>query len=822
MTARPEKDSLDQLQREIADRESAYRELARQRAVLQQIIDTIPHCIFWKDRQSVYLGANRKKLETLGLTAPDQLIGKTDYDTPVTRENAEHYRRIDGEVMTGGKVIVNHEETQVRSDGPHVLLTSKVPLRDEDGQVTGVLGSYIDITERKQMETELARAKEAAETAARSRTEFLATMSHELRTPLTLIMGPLQELLGRDDESLAGDVRVHLERIWRNADRISLLVDDILEFTKLEAGCAVVQWQRVDVTASVGVLVEDASSLAKQKGIALSFRADPSVGPAMLDRAHLDKIVINLLGNALKFTPAGGKVEVNLRSVDGNIELSVADTGPGIAADKHRIIFERFQQLDSSLTRRNPGTGLGLALVKELTQVMGGSVHVESAVGRGARFVVVLPRAPGDPSLLEAPAASDESGRTQERPAQFRRLSALFEAAQAAPSPPPPQPCAEALPEVLIAEDDPELRAYMAHLLASEYSVTVVEDGQRALEHAQRHPPAVMVADIMMPAVDGLELVSRLKADPELRRIPVILVTARAGCEAISGGLDRGAHDYLVKPFGPAELRARVRAAERQGRLLRELVEKHGHLERALADLQTAQDELVQVGKLAAVGTLVAGISHELNNPLATMLMAAQSLLRQLPPDSPVRRTAETIERNALRSGRLVTMLLDFSRRKPSNVEQVSVEDLVERVAELARSHICGGNALLEVERADDGLPPVQGSVQEIEVALLNVVKNAFDATEGGGEVRITQRYKRYDGAAGVEIAVRDAGCGIPPDVLPHVFDLFFTTKPTGQGTGLGLSLAHRIIDSHGGQIRVDSQPGHGTTVTLWLKAATM
>jgi PAS domain S-box-containing protein len=808
-----------ELRRQSTERERAFRELARQRAVLQQIIDTIPYTIFWKDRQSVYLGANRKKLEVLGFTALEQIVGKTDFDTGVGRENAEQYRRGDREVMAGCKNILDQEEMQLRGDGPHVLLTSKVPLRDEEGTITGVLGSYIDITDRKRMETELAHAKEAAEAAARTRSDLLTTISHELRTPLTLVLGPLEELLGRDSEGLSAPARVHLERIRRNACRLYALVNDILDLTKLEAGCMGVRRQPVDVAALVAELVEDARSVAEQKRLALSFEAEPQAGRAELDRGHLETIVTNLLGNALKYTPSGGRIDVRLRALGEDLELSVGDTGPGIPPEKHRIIFERFQQLDGPATRRYPGTGLGLALVKELTGALGGCVRVESAVGKGSLFVVVLPRAGREPVRLGPVEADAEGSCLRNGATQFERLSALFEEAQA-PRSAELQAGAEDRPEVLIADDDGEVRAYMTHLLEDRYAVTAVADGVEALEQVRRRAPAVIVADIMMPNLDGLGLVARLKSDPKLRRIPIIIVTARAGREAVTSGLESGADDYLSKPFGPSELRARVRAAERQGALLDELVEKHDRLEQTLLELRATQDQLVQVGKMAAVGTLAAGVSHELNNPLATVLMAAQGLLRRLPPDSPLRGLAEAIERQAVRSGRLVTLLLDFSHRRPGEGESFGVEDLVCRVVELARSHARGGNAVLKVERPPAPLPPVRASVEQIEVALLNVVKNALDATEGGGNVRILLHPKRRDGAEGVEIAVHDSGCGIAPEILPQIFDPFFTTKPVGSGTGLGLSLTHRIVESHGGQIRVDSRPGGGTTVALWLRAA--
>jgi PAS domain S-box-containing protein len=814
-------EAQEQLRREIVERERAYRELARQRSVLQQIIDTVPYSIFWKDRDSVYLGANQKKLDALGFASIEALVGVTDYDTGVRREEADFYRSIDRKVMEAGQPILNLEETQLRPDGPHVLLTSKVPLRDDAGAVTGILGIYVDITERKRMETELARAKEAAETAARARSDFLAAISHELRTPLTLILGPLEELLGDAGTGLSAGARVQLERIRRNARRLFGLVNDVLDFTKLEAGKMEVHWEPVDVVALVGEMVEDARSVAERKDISLGFAPEADIGPLPADRAKLEKIVLNLVGNALKFTPAGGSIDVAVRCAGDDAEISVSDTGPGIPSEKHRLIFERFQQLDSSFTRRYPGSGLGLAVVKELTELMGGRVGVESEQDRGSRFWVRLPRC--SDRLVEAQeVGTGESVGPRDSAAQLERVSALFQVAG-------PQPAGDSgarrpgeseRPVVLVAEDDGDMRAYMRDILAGRYDVVPVENGQQALEAVRSRLPAVVVADIMMPELDGLELVSSLKADPKLRRIQVVLVTAKASREEVVSGLDVGADDYLSKPFGPAELLARVRAAERQCRMFEELEVKRRELESALDNLRATQEELMQVGKMAAVGTLAAGMSHELNNPLATILMASQSLLRQLPANSPWRDAIEIIERQAARSGRLVKLLLDFSRRKPAATERIAIEDLMNRVVELAKSQIQGGNVSLQVERLERCLPPVEVSVQQMEVALLNVVKNGLDATASGGRVRLAARAPGRAGALGVEIQVSDTGSGIPPEVLPRIFDPFFTTKAVGQGTGLGLSLARRIVESHGGEIRVQSKVGSGTTMRVWLPSA--
>jgi PAS domain S-box-containing protein len=811
-----------ELKREAAERERVNQELRRQQSILRHVIDTVPYSIFWKDRGSVYLGANQKKLDALGMRSADELVGKTDYDTGVRREDAEFYRRRDKEVMDRGEPILNMEELQIRPDGPHVLLTSKVPFRDDEGTVVGILGIYVDITDRKRLEQELAQAKDVAEAAARKQSEFLTVISHEIRTPLTLILGPLDALLAGAYGDVCDGVRGDLERVRRNSNRLFVLMNDILDFAKLEAGKLDVHWERVDVAGLIGDIGSDARPLARQKSLQIDVVTEPPVLSVLIDRGKLEKITLNLLGNALKFTPEGGRIELRLQESDDDFELSVTDTGPGIPREKQELVFRRFEQLDSSLTRRHEGTGLGLAIVKELTELMGGTAGFRSEVGQGSTFFVRLPKRPEQAG--EAPPVPAPRPAPRERSKQFTRWSELFQSSigsshfqrQEAESAQAPTTT------VLVVEDNADMRGYMRDILEDLYLVQEAENGRSALEWLQgRQPPAVIVSDVMMPEMDGLELVARLKGDPRLRGVPTILVTAKAGREEAVAGLEAGADDYLSKPFGPAELRARVRAAERQRQLAEELEAKNDALETTLEKLRETQDELVRAGKMAAVGSLVAGISHELNNPIASVLMNAESLKKRLPEGSAWQPRVEAIARQAERSGRLVKLLLDFSRRKPSATTRLSIDELLERTVELARSQVRSANVTLRIDGLESALPAVDASAQDIEVAVVNLLKNAIDAAStAGGKVSVAARRQEHGGRMGVEILVTDDGPGIEGDVLPHIFEPFFTTKPVGTGAGLGLPLARRLIELQGGQLRAESQPGVGTTMHVWLAPA--
>ncbi|MBN9164210.1 MAG: hypothetical protein BGO98_38905 [Myxococcales bacterium 68-20] len=787
-------------------------ELRRQALLLEYIITFVPHGIFWKDRDGHFLGGNPSFISyAQGGTSVEDIIGKTDRDF-LTEEEAQRFGELDRVVLSTGQPVLDIEERIRRRDGEvRVLLTSKVPLRDEAGETIGVLGIFADITEQKRMEKALEEASSAAEAAARAKGEFLTVVSHELRTPLTLILGPLERLLS-DGHLLPNGVRHELERIRRNANRLHVLVSDILDFTKIEAGRAQVSWELADVGEIVAEIVDDATAAARVRGIDLSFEENGPAGAVPIDRGKFEKIVLNLIGNALKFTPRGGRVVVAIDVLDDRFVLSVTDSGVGIPKEQQGLLFERFRQLDASATRKYEGTGLGLALVKEFAELMGGTVSVESEAGEGSRFSVLLSRTADRTAKVfaERHARPNASARL----ALSHDLAPNSEPAPGSVRDRSSEPEQRSRPRVLVVEDNPDMRAFVTEVLAEDYLVEGVEDGRAGLAAAKAVPVDVIVSDIMMPGMDGLELVSLLKADSQLRNVPVILLTAKASRDEVVRGMMRGADDYLGKPFGPAELKARVGAAIRLRKVIREL-------EATVDALRKTQEELVQSEKMAAVGTLIAGLSHELNNPLAAISMNTEMLIKNPSNVAMARRALPNIRAQTNRCAHLVKALLDFSRKKELVREPLALSGFLGQLCELATPMARQHRVHLELEGlafVDEGAR-VYVCRQEMETAILNVVTNAIGATSPGGRVAIRAAKAGDDrgGRDGIVISVADTGEGIPEELMPRVFDPFFTTKAPGEGTGIGLPLARKVIEAHGGSIRIESKVGRGTVVTVWL-----
>jgi len=409
----------------------------------------------------------------------------------------------------------------------------------------------------------------------RAKTAFFSNVSHEFRTPLTLMLGPLEDTLA-DAEQLPPAARERLEVAHRNSLRLVRLVNTLLDFSRIEAGRVQATYEPTDLSAYTAELASVFRSAIERAGMRLIVDCPPLPQDVYIDREMWEKIVLNLLSNAFKFT-FEGEIEVSIQERDGMAELAVRDTGIGIPAQELPHLFERFHRVKGARGRSFEGSGIGLALVQELVKLHGGVVSVDSAIDRGARFTVSVPlgkaHLPADrvsgarrlqSTATGAEAFVEEALRwlPQDGAQGAVRHQETVNGGQHAVPEGDGRGSAEphARARILLADDNADMRDYVRRLLGHSYEVIAVSDGLAALQAARESTPDLVLTDIMMPRLDGFELLRALRADERLRTVPVVLVSARAGEEARVEGMQAGADDYLVKPFTSRELLARVSA----------------------------------------------------------------------------------------------------------------------------------------------------------------------------------------------------------------------------------------------------------------------
>ena len=424
----------------------------------------------------------------------------------------------------------------------------------------------------RQRELEQTVAERTAEVRAQAReirqisdarSIFFANVSHELRTPLTLTRGPLQELARSSGDRLDAESKQYLDVALRNSEAMQSLIGQILDLQRLEAGRMPFRPIRADITLIVRGIVDRFALQASLRKIDLACEGVDQAMWFVCDQAHIDTMLSNLLSNAVKFTPEGGRIIVRLEQVEPQVVLTVTDSGPGIDPADQQAIFERYRQGEHS-SASSPGTGIGLALVRELAELHGGSVAVDSKPGEGARFTLILNAG----QAAVQPATSDQSEVRSDLQAD-RSSEAAAELGGDAPS-------ADDVPCVLLVDDNDELRAFLRLRLGRSYRIEEAADGSQGLEKARAITPDAIITDGLMPVMDGLAMTREIKSDPELAFVPVLMLTSRAAPEDAVRGLEAGADDYLSKPFDSAELAARVAGLIASRRRFKARLERSG------------------------------------------------------------------------------------------------------------------------------------------------------------------------------------------------------------------------------------------------------
>ncbi|HKV59552.1 MAG TPA: histidine kinase dimerization/phospho-acceptor domain-containing protein, partial [Ktedonobacteraceae bacterium] len=573
-----------------------------------------------------------------------------------------------------------------------LLIAGTSPLRalDEEyqGFLTLVAGQVAGAVANARAYQEARRQAEELAELDRAKTVFFSNVSHEFRTPLTLLLGPIDDALSDTQHPLQEQHREQLEIVRRNALRLLKLVNTLLDFSRIEAGRAVAAYEPADLAVFTSDLASTFREVIEKAGLRFVVDCPPLPEAIFVDRDMWEKIVLNLLSNAFKFT-LNGQISITQRLTGDYVELAVQDTGTGIAGEELPHIFERFYRVHNNEARTQEGSGIGLSLVSDLIRLHSGTVHVSSRMGEGTTFTVSLPRGtehlpverlrttrklfPGttestayiEEALRWLPSETTAPVQIEGKASTHDKLRGTSEKATSIKK--------MAAGRILLADDNADMRDYLQRLLSPYWQVEAVATGTDALRAMQQNTPHLVISDVMMPGLDGFQLLAALRNDPQTRDIPIILLSARAGEEATIEGLEAGADDYLVKPFSARELLARVAAHMELALMRREIA----------AQVKQHADETTQLYQQAQEAVslrdeLLAAVSHDLKNPLATVMGFTQLLRRTVDhtdiPETEKDRVVDGIARiyaTATRMNMLIDELLDIAHLqigKPLNL----------------------------------------------------------------------------------------------------------------------------------------------------------
>lgn len=681
---------------------------------------------------------------------------------------------------------------------------------------------------------QLQQANERLRRAERVKSEFFANVSHELRTPLSLILAPTESLLSGKYAGLPEAALSLLQTIHNNAIRLLQMVTGLLDFAKAEAGKMTMHPEPTDVNTLVRSVTHEFLPVAEQKKIRLSLQPLEESPTVLLDRYLFERILFNLLSNAIKFTDAGGKVTVRLAIEHKLFRLLVEDTGIGIAKQDLPVLFQQFRQIEGASTRRFEGTGLGLAMVREFSEQMGGSVSVESEPGKGSIFAVQIPaelthrlaepykrpdglRIAGAPVQGNGAVPAGESGGVSAPGAD----AGVYAGAAVR------SPVASGM-RVLVCEDNLELRRYIAALLEELAEVRTVSNGREGLELVHSWAPQLVLSDMMMPELDGLQLCSMIKTDPATAGIVVVLLTAQTHRDAMLKGWEAGADEYLFKPFHPQELLTRIRS------LLTIISERRRHtglMEQRNRELLLAQAERDQKRKLEEYAVALERsnkdleefayiCAHDMKSPVSSLRGLLDMMEQKEAVKEQHKRVFDMARRSVEQMQKTITTLNDilaFKKTFTQQSEEVRFDEVLDAVKNILLPAIRESGAGI---RADFSRCPTIGfSRVQLQSVIQNLVANSIKYAKEGEAPAIEMATRVEDGY--VVLEVRDQGIGMDLDLygnkLFHLFNRFHTNK---EGSGVGLYLVRSIVEYYKGKIVVDSEVDKGTIFKLYFSHA--
>lgn len=673
---------------------------------------------------------------------------------------------------------------------------------------------YSNLEQKVEARTaELVEAYKKLKELDKAKTDFFANVSHELRTPLTLILSPVESILNGDygDKINANDNII--TSIHKNSIRLLTLINNLLDFSKIEAGKMTLKKHKSDVSKLFSHYSSSVQAAAKSKNLNITFVDNTKGVIAWIDQDLIEKAIYNLVSNALKFTKDGGIIEVELNILNENFSISVNDNGIGIENDMLDLIFERFNQADSSLSRKYEGTGIGLSLTKEIVQLHDGQIDVESKLGEGSKFTITIPL-----SIPENVESENLIENTQEiksiedtnpylwQDSEEIKFSELHKNLQ----------INDTVKTILLVDDNYDMISFLTTLLKKDYNIISATNGKEALSvlTGQDKIPDLIIADVMMPVMDGYELIQSIRANMKYEGLPIILLTAKAEMSKKVEGIEKGANDYIVKPFNPKELLARVKSQIELKSLRDKLVLSNHRLK------QTMNDSSI----------LVSDIGHKFYNelwPFAQMVMIGKTIIDRVETNNfnidkeeitfakenldQCEKSLEKIEemKNKIKK--------NFGKLSEKNFNRFSyiIDDVVNDYKNICEKN----NIVFNVERNFENNKEIKASVEQIKIVFENILNNAIHALENLNKkdkiINIKVEYidKKFI------IIIEDNGIGIPGDICENIFTMFFgTDKGDKKGLGLGLHLTRWIVeDCHKGKINVESKQGEYTRFKIVL-----
>jgi len=667
----------------------------------------------------------------------------------------------------------------------------------------------------------LKAAHEQLKQLDRFKSQFFANITHEFKTPLAMILSPLELLLHGEVGEVGATQRATFEMMFRSGMKLLKMIGDLLDLSKLEESRLRLKVAEHDLAEHLRNLCEQVQPLAQRKRIDLKLIAACKC-VVNCDIERMERVFVNLLSNALKFTPEGGHVTVSIHDLGDTAWIVVKDDGPGFPEHMAERLFERFFQVDMGETRRYGGTGIGLALAREIVELHGGRIRAEN--DHGARFTVelvkdkehfraeVLDRRSHRRDVLSGARAGDRglmdfAAQMQARE-EFRLLDIHEATERRALSRDPEESTRRHT--CLVIDDTPDVIRLVGMALQQEFKVLSAPDGLQGLEMARSELPSLIVTDLMMPGMDGLELTRKLRDDPSTRHIPIMMLTARGELADRVAGIDTGVNAYLAKPFSPREL---VAAA------------------RGLVKTQAAQADILLTQRMDSLESIAGGLAHEINNPLnyvknalARVRMDAHAVIEmsRRPVDAEAAEQMARLERrmrelfDVADSGiRRITRTVELmgSYSKAGYARQVRPHDAFEATRDVVGIVLPATGRKVQVDLRFEGDGRVECVPEEFNQVLTNLVQNAIEASPEDGTGRVEVHGRTEDGR--LVLSVKDNGHGIKAEDRARLFTPFFTTKGPGRGMGMGLTIAWRVVQSLGGTLDIDSAPGKGACFTM-------